>query len=197
MQVLNKYWGLISAGLIFVSGYPYVRAIISKRVSKPVTSTWLLTSIIGSIILITSFQGGSKWDNTLLPTLAGTINPVVLLILSLRYGEYKWGRLDKICACLCILTILIWQITNSPTLGLIGAILVDIFALSPQVAKNWKDPKDEILLPWAMFSFGSALSILGVSEWTIGQALFPVYMTIFSALALTLPLVLCRLKIRT
>jgi hypothetical protein len=144
--------------------------------------------------LITSFQGGSKWDNTLLPILAGTINPVVLLILSLRYGEYKWGRLDKICACLCILTILIWQITNSPTLGLIGAIVVDILALSPQVAKNWKDPKDEILLPWAMFSFASALSILAISEWTIGQALFPVYMTIFSAFALALPLILYRLK---
>ncbi len=197
MQGFNMNWGLLSAVIIFLSGYPYVRAIISGRVSKPVTSTWLLTSIIGMIILITSFQGGSKWENTLLPILAGAINPVVILILSLRYGEYKWGRLDKICACLCCVTIFIWQITNSPTLGLIGAIVVDVFALYPQVVKNWKEPKDEVLLPWAAFSLASALSILAISEWTIGQALFPIYMTLFSVLALTLPIVLHRLKLRT
>ena len=197
MQDFQMNWGLLSAAIIFFSGFPYVLAIIKGEVSKPVISTWILWSVIGTLLLVTSYQAGARWDTTLLPVLLGAVNPVIILILSLRYGKYKWTSVDTTCVIICLITVIVWQVTNSPVLGLIGAIIAHIVGALPQAIKNWKDPKDEILLPWAMFSFASALSILAISEWTIGQALFPVYMTIFSALALTLPLILYRLKLRT
>ncbi len=196
MQGFNMNWGLISAVLIFLSGYPYVRGIIDGSISKPVTSTWLLWLGIGILLLITNYQAGARWDTTLLPVLMGVINPAVFLVLSLRYGEYKWTGIDTTCVIICLIAVIVWQTTGSAVLGLIGVIIADVVAALPQVIKNWKDPKDEPFLPWTVFTFASGLNILAISEWTIGKALFPVYMTVFSALALTLPVVLHRLRLK-
>ncbi len=189
-------WGLLSAILIFFSAYPYVKGIISGKFEKPVTSTWLLWFGIGLLLLVTSYQSGARWDTTLLPILMGVINPAVFLVLCIKYGEYKWTRIDTSCVVICIIAVIVWQTTDSPELGLVGAIIADVVGAIPQVIKNWKDPKDEPILPWSMFTIASGLNILAISEWTIGNALFPVYMTVFSGLALTLPVVLHRLKLR-
>jgi hypothetical protein len=186
-------WGLLSALLIFVSGYPYMRAIYKRELERPVVSTWLLWLGIGTLLFVTSFQAGAHWGTTLLPILMGVINPAIIVFLSIRYGEYKWGRLDSVCVVVCIVTVIVWQTTQSPLLGILGGVLADVIAAIPQVIKSWKDPKDEPVFPWAMFSFASALNILAVEEWVVQYWLFPVYMTVMSSV-LVFPLVLSRIK---
>lgn len=186
-------WGLLSALLIFVSGYPYMLAIYKRELERPVVSTWILWLGIGMLLFVTSFQAGAHWGTTLLPILMGVINPAIIVFLSIRYGEYKWSRLDTVCVVVCVVTVIVWQTTQSPVLGILGGVLADMIAATPQVIKSWKDPKDEPVFPWAMFSFASALNILAVEEWVIQYWLFPVYMTIMSSV-LVLPLALARLK---
>ena len=55
MQDFQMNWGLLSAAIIFFSGFPYVLAIIKGEVSKPVISTWILWSVIGTLLLVTSY----------------------------------------------------------------------------------------------------------------------------------------------
>ena len=129
-----------------------------------------------------------------MPILMGVINPAIIVFLSIRYGEYKWSKLDTVCVVVCVVTVIVWQTTQSPVLGILGGVLADMIAATPQVVKSWKDPKDEPVFPWAMFTFASALNILAVQEWVVQYWLFPVYMTIMSSV-LVLPLVLARLKI--
>ena len=190
---LEINWGLISAFLIFVSGYPYMRAIYTREIERPVISTWILWSGIGLLLFVTSYQAGVTWKTTLLPIFVGVTNPVIILVLSLRYGTYRWTTLDTICVGLCIVTVIGWQTTDSPTFGIVGGVLADIAAATPQIRKSWIDPKDEPVFPWAMFAFASALNLLAIKEWTVAYWLFPVYMTVTSTL-ITLPLVLHRLK---
>ena len=186
-------WGWLSAILIFISGLPYMRAIYKRELERPVTSTWCLWLGIGILLFVTSYQAGADWETTLFPILMGVINPAIIFVLSISYGEYKWAKLDTVCVIVCITTVIVWQTTQSPVLGILGGVLADAIAATPQVIKSWKDPKDEPLFPWAMFAFASALNILAVKEWEIGHGLFPVYMTGMSML-LTLPLLLYRLK---
>jgi hypothetical protein len=188
-------WGLLSAILISVSACPYIWAIYKRKIERPVVSAWILWLGIGALLFVTSFQAGARWGTTLLPILMGVINPAVIVFLSIRYGEYKWGKLDTVCVVICVVTVIIWQTTESPVLGILGGVLADMIAAIPQVIKSWKDPKDEPLFPWAMFSFASALNILAVGEWVIQYWIFPVYMTIMSSM-LVIPLVLFRFKTR-
>ncbi len=187
-------WGLLSAILIFVSGYPYMRAIYKRTLERPVTSTWCLWLGIGVLLFVTNFQAGANWGTTLLPILMGVINPAIIVALSLRYGEYKWNRMDTACVSVCIITVIVWQTTQSPLLGILGGVVADAFACIPLIIKSWKDPKDEPLFPWAMFAFASSLNLFAVEEWVMKYWLFPVYMTVGSTL-IVLPLILYRLKL--
>ncbi len=176
-----------------ISGFPYMWAIYKRKLKRPVVSTWILWLGIGILFFVTSLQAGARWGTTLLPILMGVINPIIIVFLSKRYSQYKWGKLDTACVVVCMLTVIVWQTTQSPVLGILGGILADMIASTPQVVKSWKDPKDEPVFPWAMFSLGSAVNILAVEEWKIDFWLFPVYMTMMGLL-ITLPLVLARLK---
>ena len=186
-------WGWLSAILIFISGLPYMWNIYKRKIKRPVTSTWCLWLGIGILFFVTSREAGANWNTTLFPILMGIINPAIIVCLSLRYGEYKWTKIDTACVAVCMTTVIIWKTTESPVLGILGGAIADMVAASPQVIKSWKDPKDEPLFPWAMFSFASALNILAVKEWEISYWLFPVYMTGMGTL-ITLPLLLYRLK---
>lgn len=93
----------------------------------------------------------------------------------------------------CVVTMIIWQTTESPLVGVIGGVVADALAAAPQVVKSWKDPRDEPLFPWMLFTIGSALNLLAVEEWILRLWLFPVYMTIMGSV-ITLPLLLDRLR---
>ncbi len=186
---------MLSAILIFLSGYPYMRAIYKRELERPVTSTWCLWLGIGILLFITNREAGANWETTLLPIFMGVINPAIIVFLSLKYGKYRWQTADTACVIVCIITILIWQSTDSPLLGILGGVIADALAALPIIIKSWRDPKDEPIFPWAMFAFASALSMLAVEEWVMKYWLFPVYMTTFSTL-IVLPLMLDRIKRR-
>ena len=168
-------------------------SIYKRKIKWPVVSTWCLWLVIGALFFITSRKAGADWNTTLFPILIGVINPAIIVCLSLRYGQYKWTKLDTACVIVCITTVIVWQTTQSPVLGILGGVLADVIAATPQVIKSWKNPKDEPLFPWSMFTIGSAVNILAVKEWEIGHWIFPIYMTGMGML-LTLPLLLYRLR---
>lgn len=173
-----------------------MRDIYTRKIERPVVSTWMLWLGIGILLFATSLEAGAKWETTLLPIVMGVINPAIIVALSVRRGKYVWTRLDIACVVACLATIAIWQTTESALLGIVGGVIVDAIAAIPQVRKNWKDPGDEPVFPWTMFALGSAMNILAVEEWVLKYWFFPVYMTLMSSLLLALPLILYRIKLR-
>jgi hypothetical protein len=123
----------------------------------------------------------------------GVINPAIIVVLSVKYGQYQWTKFDTAWVAVCVVTVIVWQTTQSPLLGIVGGVIADAIAATPQILKSWKDPKDEPVFPWAMFAFASALNILAVKAWTLEHWLFPVYMTVGSTL-IVLPLIMYRFK---
>ena len=190
---LGIKWWMVSVICIVASAAPYMWGIYRRQVKRPVVSTWFLWMIIGNLLLVSSYQAGAKTDTTLWPIILGAINPTIIFFLSLRFGKYEWKRLDTGCVWVCVCTVVVWQVTQSPLLGLIGGLLADAVASMPQMIKNWEDPKDEPVFPWAMFTLGSALNVLAIQNWVLDQWLYPVWMTL-AAGTLTLPVVLARLR---
>jgi hypothetical protein len=172
-----------------------MRAIYRRDLERPVVSSWILWLGIGTLLFITNKEAGADWESTLGPILMGIINPAIIVVLSIKYGQYQWTKFDTACVVVCVITVIVWQTTQSPLLGIVGGVIADAIAATPQIMKSWKDPKDEPVFPWAMFAFASALNILAVKEWVLKFWLFPVYMTTFSML-IVLPLILHRTKVR-
>jgi hypothetical protein len=187
-------WGWISAILIIVSGCPYMRQIYRRKIERPVVTSWVLWFAISIILFKSNTDAGAELDTTLPAIIMGVINPAIIVILSVHYGQYKWDNFDSACVMVCAITIVVWQMTDSPLLGILGGITADAIAAIPQIIKSWKDPGDEPVFPWSVFAFASALNIFAVEEWVPKFWVYPVYMTIGSVI-ITVPLVLHRLKL--
>lgn len=186
-------WGALSALFILASGIPYAIAIYRRKVPRPVISGWLLWSIIGVLLLVTHRNAGARADTTLLPAILGCTNPILILFLSLRYGEWRWGRLDTVCVVVCIITIVAWRMVKSPVIALASGLLADAVAAIPQIKKSFVDPEGEPWFPWTVFAIGSGINFFGVEKWDLEHTLYPFWMT-FGSLVIALPIVIHRLR---
>jgi hypothetical protein len=152
-------WGFVSALVIFISGLFYIVPVWRGTIERPVVTTWGLWLLVGVILFFSNLEAGARWDTIMFPILMGVINPFIIFILALRGGHYQWTRLDTICTIACIATLVWWQTSQAPLVGIVGGIIADICAAGPQFRKNWRDPEDEPILPWAMFLVGFTQSI--------------------------------------
>lgn len=186
-------WGIVSGILIFVSGLSYMKAIYTRKLERPVMSTLTLWFLIGLLLFLASVEAGVNFTTTLFPVLIGVVNPGVVLLLSFRYGTYSWKKLDILCTGICLITIAVWQTTDSWMLGLVGGIIADAVAATPIAVKCFKEPKDEPVFPWVLFAVGSAANLLAIKEWNIEYFLFPVYMSVMGLL-ISSPLIMYRIR---
>lgn len=175
----------ISALFIIASNYTYIVALYKKEIRNPAVVSYILWTLIGLLLLVSSYQAGVRLDTTLLPLLIGAINPAITVILSLRYAKLSWTKTNTLSVLICLLAILFWKTTSSPLLGIIGGVAADLVAATPLLSKNWKDPLSEPLLPWILFTIGSATAVMTVKVWELEYFLFPIYMTLSGLLVIT------------
>ena len=173
--------------------------IYTKSVPRPLISTWGMWAVLGLLLLIAYERAGARLDTTLLAAWMGFINPVLIVLLALRYGELTWTRLDTWCSAIFIATVVGWYTLDNPLIGLTGGIIADLISAIPQIRKNWQEPHDEVWAPWTVFCIGSGVNLLAVEQWgwtfeAMGHWLYPVYFTVGSA-SIAIPVILHRLGV--
>jgi hypothetical protein len=188
-------WGSLSALLIAISGFCYMRGIYRREVPRPVLSSWGIWAVLGGFVLKTYYDTGARMDTTLPAAWLGFINPIIILCLGRRYGQWKWSKLDTYCVVAFIVAVLVWKTSDSAVIGLTGGIMVDAIGCIPQARHCITHPEDEPWFPWTMFFVGSAVNLFAVEKWEFGYYLFPVYMTTFSSL-FVIPILMYRLRTR-
>ncbi len=147
--------------------------------------SYILWTLIGLLLLVSSYEAGVRLDTTLLPLLIGAINPAITVILSFRYAKLSWTKTNVLSLMICLLAVLFWKTTSSPILGIIGGVVADCVAAMPLLIKSWKDPLSEPVLPWVLFTTGSAIAVMTIKVWKLEYFLFPLYMTVSGLLVLT------------
>lgn len=192
-------WGFLSALVIFISGWPYMWAIYTREIKKPVLSTLGIWVVLGYFLLDASSENGATLENTKFAIWFGFINPVIIFALALshgrKYGEWSWEKIDTYCTILFIFTFVLWKTLDLPIVGLLGLIVSDAIAAIPMIVKAWTNAKDEPWFPWLLFCVGSAINLLAVQNWEVKYYLYPVYMTLASGL-ISFPLVMYRLRLK-
>jgi hypothetical protein len=164
----------VLAGLLFVAAFiPYIRAILRKETS-PMKSTWLIWATLDTI----TFAG--MWSEG---TVNGQITGAVLgawtvTILAFKYGESGWSRLDKLCLAGAVLGIALWQIFDSPLLGIAISLSVVFLGSIPTFVSAWKDPSKEDRTAWTIYWVSCVCALIGVPTWTLQDAMQP--MTFFA-----------------
>jgi hypothetical protein len=183
---MQEIFGQAAAIVHFIAFAPYILSII-RRKTRPHRGSWFVWTLLGFLLLVSYSAVGA--DETIWMPITLFLGPLVILLLSLRYGVGGWDDAhDKYCmvgACIGLTSLLIF---NTPFIALYVGILTDLFAAIPTVRKSIIDPESEDALAWSLALIASILNLFAIDDWSFHLSSYPVYAAIVFAL-ITLPLV--------
>ncbi len=152
------------AGLLSFSAYIVYIISILKGATRPSRSTWWILTLVGGLILWSSYSLGlyeSLWIQT-----AYVLGPFILAVLSIKYGSGDGlSSLDKVCLAGALISGLLWILFNSPLIGLLGSIIVDFIGLVPTIRKSVFLPEEEDPNAWLLETVSSILNVLAITSW--------------------------------
>lgn len=163
-----------AAGAISLFGFvPYLTSVVRGR-TRPSIATWWIWTLVGCLIVVSYYAAGAR--TSIWTPVSYVIGPLVIALVSLRYGDRGWSRFDRMCVLGAGLSLLLWALSGTPIVALLFNIAIDLLGALPTVRKTWVAPESEDRLSWAIFLVANTLNLLAVAPWTFANASYPIYM---------------------
>lgn len=129
---------LVLATVITIgSVFPYVRDIL-KGTTKPNIVSWVTWTLLTGIATAAEIAGHQYV--TAIFTSSAVLETAIIVLLGLKYGYVKYTSFDVVCQIGAIIGIILWQIFNSPSLGVIASVAIDFVAAMPTIRHSWMKP---------------------------------------------------------
>lgn len=184
--------GIIAGCLSFAAyGLYIVSTILGK--TKPNRATWWILTLVGVMIAASYYAEGAR--DTMWVPLSYVLGPAIIAVLSLKYGEGKWEKLDKWCLAGALISAVVWYLSSSALLVLLINIFMDFIGLLPTIKKSYLRPAGEDRTAWTLESFAGLLNVFAIERWTFSIAFYPIYLLLING-TITLLLYLPLLKRR-
>jgi hypothetical protein len=177
-------------GLLAVPAYVLMAwDIISGRTKQNIAG-WAVWSVLDGVTFFASIAGGNES-----PWLIGVfaVGSVVILILSLWRGDWKWELTETICTVGCAVAIFLWW-WQGPTWSIACSVAAMFIGGLPMVWDTWHRPHEQVSTTWMVFFLACAVSLAAVPAWTITFALYPAVGVLYNGIMLVLSL---RMKSQT
>jgi uncharacterized protein with PQ loop repeat len=172
---MNQFYVIIGAiaGILAIVGYiPYIYNTLKGK-TLPNRASWFIWTLVGGLLAFSYLAEGDQ--NTIWLPLAYFVGPLLVAILSLRYGYSKWTRLDTICIVAAVLSIIPWILSDNASFTLIINVLIDMFGALPTVYKSYFEPETEDFTAWLIFFIANILQVIAIQVWNIA-AIYPIYL---------------------
>ena len=178
MSNLYEILGII-AGILALVGYiPYIYTTVRGK-TRPNKATWIIWTVIGGLIAFSYLFEGDK--NTIWLPLGYFIGPLIVAILSFRYGYSKWSKLDIACLVVGALSIIPWIILDNAIFTLLINVFIDATGAVPTLVKTYFEPETEDLTAWLIFFVANTLEVFAIEQWNLA-AIYPLYLFILAGL---------------
>lgn len=163
----------IIAGILAIGGYiPYIYSTLRGK-TQPNRATWLIWTIVGGLLAFSYMAEGDQ-SSIWLP-FGYFIGPLLVAILSIRYGYAQWTRLDTICIVAAGISIIPWILSDNATFTLVINVIIDASGAIPTLVKTYQEPETEDLTAWFIFFVANTLQLFAISMWNIA-AIYPIYL---------------------
>jgi hypothetical protein len=178
---VSNVYGILAGILGIVGAVPYIYDTY-RRKTKPQRFAWVIFLIVSVISFASQFSLGARASLFFFGWIV--CNNVIIVALSLRKnGGYGGLSLVNVVSfCLALAGIVLWQMTNSPVVALVGALVADGIGASLIVVKSYLHPQSETVFMWFLGIISGVLNILAVGSFQPALLAFPVYLTIFDVL---------------
>lgn len=169
----------IVAGFIGLLGFvPYLVTIVQGK-TRPNRASWWIWGILGLILGISYYSSGAT--NTMWVPACYAFCQLITAILSLKYGEGGWNRLDRLCLLGVGVSLILWWWFNSPVVALLFNLVIDCFGALPTIKKSYYEPENENALSWIIFLTANTLNLFALDHWSVELSAYPFYLFCLSA----------------
>lgn len=168
----------IAAGVLSFVAFPIYVLDIIKGTTKPSKVTWWILSFLNALLAASYYASGAR-DTIWIP-ISYTIGFGIIAILSIKYGEGSWTKLDFVFLLGAIASGILWLFL-SPEVALFAIILVDFFGLAPTILKAYTKPETESRRAWVVAVAASLLNVLAIGMWDPVIASYPIYVFVTNA----------------
>lgn len=189
MDWITNHWqetlAILGVLVASFSSILYIRTILSGE-SKPHRVTWGGWTLVGTLGILSSWQGGAGIG--LIVALAFAVGVAAIFALSLfpKYGKPGGNRLEYIAGAIAAVGILTQLFINySPVVGATIAVLADLVFLWPTLKAAWVQPDTEALYPWVIGAFGEALGIAALGNYSYAASVYSIYVLLGNAAVIT------------
>jgi hypothetical protein len=145
--------------------------------TKPNRATWTIWAVV-SIILAASYHSSGANDTIWVP-LSYVVGPIIVAILSVKYGEGFWNELDMKCLAAAAASLVLWWIFESALVALLLTLFIDFLGYIPTIKKVYDRPRSEGRLAWTLFFVGHLLNLFAIDSFTFGVVVYPLCMFVW------------------
>jgi hypothetical protein len=173
--MLPSWFAYVATLLIVWGTIGYIRDVHRGRVT-PNLVTWFLWSLAPLIALGAQLKAGVGPEAAL--AAAAGLCPLTVFIAGLKQGAFKPQPFDWWCGAMSLLALTLWLISGNGVVGVGLSIVADAFGAAPTLRKSWRNPTSESPSFFVLFVLSAALTLMTVTQWTIVNAAFSIYILV-------------------
>jgi hypothetical protein len=174
--------GVISGFLSLLCFVPYIITTLQGK-TKPNRATWGIWSILSIVISASYYSSGAI--NTIWLPIFGAIGQIIIVALSIKYGEGGFSVFDRFCLLGVAVSLLLWWQFSSPIIALMCNILIDFLGALPTIRKSYYEPETENTLTWILYLAASTLNLFALEHWSFALSAFPLYIFFINVVIVT------------
>ncbi|HSX15277.1 MAG TPA: hypothetical protein VLF40_00635 [Candidatus Saccharimonadales bacterium] len=172
---------LILAAVITIAGaIPYLRGIL-RGTTKPNLVSWITWTLLTGIATAAAISAHEYV--VAIFTGAATLEVFTIVLFGLRHGYVKYTRFDVICQVAAIVGIILWQLFNSPAVGVMAAVIIDLVGYLPTLRHSWQKPHEETWQTYAISGLGAVFALGALSTYNWVTLPYAIYIVVVNILA--------------
>jgi hypothetical protein len=166
---------VIATALGPISIIPYARDIL-KGITKPNIVTWITWTLLTTVATAAEISGHEY--RTAIFTSAAVLETAIVVVLGLKHGFVKYTSFDVVCQVGAVVGIVLWQIFNSPALGVVAIVVIDIIGTLPTFRHSWLEPGEETWSTYTIAAVSGVFAIAALTAHNWVSLTYPVYIVL-------------------
>ena len=163
-----------------------------RGTTKPNRVSWLFWTLSTFIAAFGGLAADVGW--AVVPVFVSATLCLLIFIASFvnPHAYWKLGFFDYICGFFASIALVLWAVTGEPTVAIAFAIVGDLFASLPTVAKAWEHPQTESAGTYVGGLCNGVSALLVVQTFNFASIAFPISLIVQEVVIL---FALCRRKL--
>lgn len=192
MNDYRELLGYLAAGIGIIGYVPYFRDIFANK-TKTHAFSWLVWAIltgIAFVIQVVEGAGPGAWVMGI-----STLACSCIFVLALFKGQKTFPLFDWVSLFAAFFSLLLWWITEDPTLSVILITVVDAVGYLPTFRKGFHKPYEETVTTYVLSTVKFIPAILALESYSIATWFYPASLLVMNG-AFSLMLVIRRAYVR-